>query len=137
MSISRNIYISEYHLLHSGSEIKIRTIRHFSIEHRTERTSFVPEGREIKHTFNPFLQTVHTKSLIILTSQVICVSGRLEMNRVMSARLQIFRSSLDEIRSLSKVHNRMVVEKGNEKTISSLPTCGKGNKKISLPACEK
>ena len=40
----------------SDSEIKIRTIRHFSIEHRTERTSFVFENKKIEHTFNFFFR---------------------------------------------------------------------------------
>ena len=61
----------------SDSEIKIKTIRHFSIEHRTERTLFVLENRKIEHTFNSFFQTIQTESLIILTLQIICVTSRL------------------------------------------------------------
>ena len=92
-------------LLHRNkSDIKIRTTRYSSIENRTESTSFVLESRKIEHTFNSFFQTVQTESLIILIFQIICVFDRLQMNRVVSARLQIFRSDLDEIRSLSKVH---------------------------------
>ena len=58
------------------SDIRIRAIRHFSIEHRTERTSFVLEDRKIEHTFNSFFQTVQTESFIILTFQIICVTNR-------------------------------------------------------------
>ena len=70
-------HISEYHLHRSESDIKIRTIRHFSIEHRTKRTSFVFEDRKVEHTFNSFFQTVQTESFIILTFQIICVTNRL------------------------------------------------------------
>ena len=57
VKISKETYISEYHLHRSESDIKIRAIRHFSIEHRTERTSFVFESRKIEHTFNSLFQT--------------------------------------------------------------------------------
>ena len=87
------------------SDIKIRTIRYSSIEYRTERTSFVFENKKIEHTFNSVLQTVQTKSFIILTFQVICVASRFKMNRVERARLQIFESDLNEIKSFSKFHN--------------------------------
>ena len=76
VKISTETYISEYHLHRSDSDIRIRAIRHFSIEHRTERTSFVFENKKIKHAFNSFFQTVQTESFIILTSQVIRVSSR-------------------------------------------------------------
>ena len=91
------------------SDIRIRTIRHSSIEHRTERTSFVFESRKIEHTFNSLFQTVQTESLIILTSRIICVASRFKMNHVVRARLQIFESGLNEIRSLSKFHNFRLV----------------------------
>ena len=87
------------------SDIKTRAICHFSIEHRTERTSFVLESKKIEHAFNSFFQTIQTESLIVLTAQIICVSNRFEMSRVMRARLQIFESDLNEIRSFSKIHN--------------------------------
>ena len=89
----------------SESDIRIRTIRYSSVEYRTERTSFVLEGRKIEHTFNLLFQTVQTESLIILTFQIICVANRLKMNRVVRVRLQIFESDLNEIRSFSKFHN--------------------------------
>ena len=73
---STKTYVNEYHLHRSDSDIKIRTIRHFSIEHKTERTSFVLENKKIEHTFNSFFQTVQTKSFIILISQVICITNR-------------------------------------------------------------
>ena len=44
---------------------------------------------------------------------------------------------IDIERSRTTISDRVIVEKGNGKTISFLPTCGKGNEKISLPACEK
>ena len=99
---SKETYINEYHLHRSESDIKIRAIRHFLIEHRTERTFFVLESRKVEHAFNFFFQTIQTESLIILTFQIICVANRFKMNHVMRARLKIFRSGLDEIKLLSK-----------------------------------
>ena len=58
------------------SDIRIRAIRHSSIEHRTERTSFAFENKKIEHAFNSFFQTVQTESFIILIFQIICVANR-------------------------------------------------------------
>ena len=68
VKISTETYINEYHLHRSDSDIKIRVICYFSIEHKTERTSFVLENKKVEHTFNSFFQTVQTENFIILTS---------------------------------------------------------------------
>ena len=87
-------------------EIKIRTIRHFSIKYRTKHTSFVLESKKVEHAFNSFFQTKRRENFVILIVQVICVSNRFQISHIMNDRLQIIKSCLNEVKSFSKrFHN--------------------------------